>query len=307
MSAITERILARLGDMELVDKLLALPNADRNSLLLKLFQAQAERATPNGLLKATRTNRFCVPSGLDPVDYHAFEAELLSLARQNGMQGILLSPCAPFASASAFGCVDQNNVVSAVRGTEILGDPTNMLVLLMAERLRAGRAQNCPPLHCCTTARVLRAQPFPARKGYYSHFGIFCIASSGRDSGSYACEKELLAKHLTYYMGMLRERFGAKVSIVLRKRSGYADGDGFMNAMAGLARSEFPDVPLTFDLTGESNLYYRGVSFTVSMEKDGGAVTVGDGGFVDWTQRMLGSKKERCLISGIGMDRLLID
>jgi hypothetical protein len=33
-------------------------------------------------------------------------------------------------------------------------------------------------------------------------------------------------------------------------------------------------------------------------------VDVGDGGFVDWTQRLLGNRKERLLISGIGIDRL---
>lgn len=35
-------------------------------------------------------------------------------------------------------------------------------------------------------------------------------------------------------------------------------------------------------------------------------INIGDGGFVDWTQKLLGNKKERCLISGIGLDRLLM-
>ncbi|MFI0799771.1 hypothetical protein [Amycolatopsis lurida] len=30
----------------------------------------------------------------------------------------------------------------------------------------------------------------------------------------------------------------------------------------------------------------------------------GDGGFVDWTQRLVGNRKERTLISGVGVDRL---
>ncbi|MBP1996208.1 hypothetical protein [Paenibacillus eucommiae] len=33
---------------------------------------------------------------------------------------------------------------------------------------------------------------------------------------------------------------------------------------------------------------------------------IGDGGFVDWTQKMLENKKERLLISAIGLDRLLL-
>jgi hypothetical protein len=32
---------------------------------------------------------------------------------------------------------------------------------------------------------------------------------------------------------------------------------------------------------------------------------VGDGGFTDWTARLLGNGKERLLISGYGVDRLV--
>lgn len=35
-------------------------------------------------------------------------------------------------------------------------------------------------------------------------------------------------------------------------------------------------------------------------------IEIGDGGFVDWISQILGNKKERCLISGIGLDRLLL-
>jgi hypothetical protein len=34
-----------------------------------------------------------------------------------------------------------------------------------------------------------------------------------------------------------------------------------------------------------------------------GGVEIGDGGFVDWTQRLTGNRKERLLISGVGVDR----
>ena len=32
-------------------------------------------------------------------------------------------------------------------------------------------------------------------------------------------------------------------------------------------------------------------------------VEIGDGGFVDWTQRLTGNRKERLLITGVGVDR----
>jgi len=37
---------------------------------------------------------------------------------------------------------------------------------------------------------------------------------------------------------------------------------------------------------------------------DGVPTEIGDGGFTDWTAKLLASKKERLLISGYGLDRL---
>ena len=304
--AITKRIISQIDDRDIIEKLLSLPKSDFNSLLLEVFRRQAGSITPVDIVKAYQTNRFSTPSEVDPVAYHAFEADLLTLAQEHGIETTLLSPAAPFAGSSVFGFVDQNNVVSAVRGTEILSDPTNMLAVIIAEKLKEKEVDNTTSLHYCTTARVLRAQKFPARKGYYSHFGIFCIVSSGKDSGSYACEKDLFVKHLRYYKRLLVEKYDAKLSIVLRKRHGYTDGDGFYDNMAETVKDEFPGIPISLDPEYEDNNYYKGIHFNIFMEKDGEQIEVGDGGFVDWMRQMTNSKKERCLISGIGLDRLLI-
>jgi len=42
------------------------------------------------------------------------------------------------------------------------------------------------------------------------------------------------------------------------------------------------------------------------VDKENESVEIGDGGFVDWIQQMTGNKKERCVISGIGLDRMMI-
>ena len=306
MSEIINRILARFGDMELVEKLSALPNTDFNSLMLKIFQSQAQKITPAEIVKAFQVNRFSVPSELGPVAYHVLETEFLSVAQKSGIKTVLLSPAVPFASSSCFGCVDQNNVVSAVRGTEILSDPTNMLAIIIAEQLKSKKADNTTPLHYCTTARVLRAQVFPNTKRHFAHFGIFCIVSSGKDKGSYSCEKELFIKQLAFYKELLLEKYDANLSVVLRKRCGYTDGDGFFDTMAELVKNELPDILLTFDLEHEGNNYYKGMNYIINIEKDDSKIEIGDGGFVDWTQTMVNNKRERCLISGIGLDRLLL-
>ena len=306
MSKIIERILDQIGDKELLERILTLSKADLNSLLLKIHQEQALSATAPDVLKAFQANRFSVPSELNPVDYHILEAELLSLAKKSDIKAILLSPCAPFASSSVFGCVDQNNIVSAVRGVEVLSDPTNILAIIIAEGLKNKEMDNTAAIHYCATARVSRAQPFPKMKGYYSHFGIFGIVSSGKDIGSYSCEKELLSKQLSFYKNLAQEKFQGKLSVVLRKRRGYTDGDGFFDAMAQLVESALPDVPLSFDLEHEDNNYYKGINYKMYVEKDDEKTEIGDGGFVDWISKMVNNKKERCLISGIGIDRLLL-
>jgi len=39
---------------------------------------------------------------------------------------------------------------------------------------------------------------------------------------------------------------------------------------------------------------------------DGVPMEIGDGGFTDWTAKLLASKKERLLISGYGLDQLAV-
>ena len=306
MNGITKRLLTQLGDMELVEKFVELPNSDFNSLMLKIFQSRASKLMPVDMVKAFQANRFSVPSELNPVAYHDLETEFLSSAQEFGIKPVLLSPSAPFASSSVFGCVNQNNVVSAVRGTEILSDPTNMLSIIIADKLKNKKADNTMPIHYCATARVVRAQSFPNTDRHFTHFGIFCIVSSGKDSGSYGCESAMLQKQLSFFKKLLLDKYDANLSIVLRKRLGYSDADGFFNRMAELVKDEFPGVPLSLDTNYENNNYYKGINYGINMDKDGNQIEIGDGGFVDWMQSMTSNKKERCLISGIGLDRLLL-
>ena len=112
-------------------------------------------------------------------------------------------------------------------------------------------------------------------------------------------------KQLMFYKQHLWEKYSANLSIILRKRHGYTDGDGFFDMMANAVKNELPSIPLSIDTEYEDNNYYKGINFNINMEKDGNKIEIGDGGFVDWIQSMTNNKKERCLISGIGLDRLL--
>ncbi|MCL2883858.1 MAG: hypothetical protein FWF49_00035 [Oscillospiraceae bacterium] len=305
MDKIVQRILTELGDDTLLQKLAALPQSDLNSLWLEINRNQSKKLTPPALLKNYAGNRFAVPSEISPLQYCQLETELFSLAQRHTIEGILLSPAAPFGSCSAFGCVDQNNVVSAVRGTEMVADPTNMLAIVIADRLKNRKIENKTPVHYCAAARAVRAQTFVGKRSF-PHFGLFCIVSSGKDAGSYICEKSLLIKQLSYYKDLFFEKYNAELHVVLRKRSGYTDSDGFFEKMAELLQTELPDASFSFDLDHADNPYYKGLNFKLYMYRDEEKIEIGDGGFVDWIQQMTGNKKERCLISGIGLDRMIL-
>src|SRR5262249_37387632 len=70
--------------------------------------------------------------------------------------------------------------------------------------------------------------------------------------------------------------------------------------------AEFPEACFRYDLARlEGVTYYDGLCFRVNVvDREGLALPLADGGFVDWTQRLLSNAKERLLTSGIGSEVL---
>ena len=54
----------------------------------------------------------------------------------------------------------------------------------------------------------------------------------------------------------------------------------------------------------KENNYYKGIQFKMVIEVNGQVLEIADGGFVDWTQQLLGNRKERLLIAGFGLELL---
>jgi hypothetical protein len=52
--------------------------------------------------------------------------------------------------------------------------------------------------------------------------------------------------------------------------------------------------------------YYSGFCFKIDARFGDATMETSDGGIVDWTQRLVGSAKERCFISGLGIDRVAL-
>ncbi len=300
---ILSRISRELNDENIVKQLADLPMADLNTLFLELYRQKSNAFEVNNFLRSYTVNRFTSPSNIDALNYHRVEIDMLEVAQKLDIKNILLSPVAPFGTSSVFGCVNQNNILTAVRGTEVLSDPTNMLAVIIADKIKNNEITNDEPYHLCTTARVVRAQKFE-RPDFYSHFGIFCIVSSGIDKGSYCCEKQLLKKHFDYYIGLLEKSYHKQISIELSRRAGYVDSDGFFSRVKDYVQSIVPGVPV-LETEQVQNNYYIGINFKIYVCDNNDKIEVCGGGFVDWINKLTNNKKGRCLTSGVSIEHLM--
>jgi hypothetical protein len=278
----------------------ALPGSRFHSEALGLFARRAARVTPAELRRAWEENRFCAPSDLCALALKRLELTALECASRAGFIPLQLSPVCPFGTASALAPVHQNKVVSAIRGTEVVSDSTNVMALECARR-RSGGAGSVRLASC---HRLLRGQVF-VKAGATAHFGVPAFASAGRDTGSFKFEAESLAQHLITYESLLRElekgahRFGARRVMIY-------GGSPEARAAVGeaLTRAGFPG---TWDFVGprpSGSSYYPELSFKLRVGSGEDWIELGDGGFTDWTQKLLSDRKERLLISGIGLDML---
>jgi hypothetical protein len=67
--------------------------------------------------------------------------------------------------------------------------------------------------------------------------------------------------------------------------------------------AEFPEAGLRVDETREQGInYYAGLCFRINAAATGTTLNLADGGFTDWTRRLLSNAKERLLVSGIGIE-----
>ncbi len=101
----------------------------------------------------------------------------------------------------------------------------------------------------------------------------------------------LLEKHLNYYKDILSEIENVRFSIILRKRNGYKDNDGFFDRMVETIKLIFPNIELSIHNDDVDNNYYKGINFKLSVKQGNETIEIVDGGFVDWTYQMLGNKK----------------
>jgi hypothetical protein len=276
------------------DALAGLSPTDLQTLLLDVAQTRAAAVTPADLLRRWGADRFVRPAGADPRALAEVEARLWELLPAE-FDGVELSPVVPLGASSAVGPVSQNRIVTALRSVEVLSDPTNALAIEAAARRRA----TGEPVHLAASHRVLRAQDFGT--GWSSHFRLFALVSSARDTGSGDTEARLLITHLGYWQRVLAALLPPGVT----PRLGITL---FGRPVVGerVHDTVMPAVPVTEDPGRERGRgYYVDAALRITVPAGDDVLELGDGGFTTWTRQLLSDAKERCLTSCLATERLV--
>lgn len=342
LSKIALRVERELGMAGLVDALASrLSASDLRSILMEVYRDRSVRVKEADIRAQAARDPLMAPSAVSARDLMAFDSVAFQAASE--FAALDLSPVCPFSAAATLGGTSQNNVVTAIRKAEVVGDPTISLTL-EAVRRRASAAV----VRLCSSQRVIRLQPFDV-PGYSPHFRLFGLVTAGRDTGSRGFETASLAEHVGVYLRMFRMLTG--VGFALRNPLvEFTDMDAAEEALgaAGVAREEvrksvrahrpggserflrergvvaladardprleaeviaplrdeFPEAEFRVNQQRlEGFGYYRWFTLRVSPEApDGNRYPIVDGGFTDWSARLLGNRKERLLISGIGSE-----
>jgi len=205
----------------------------------------------------------------------------------------------PLGACSAVATVSQNKIVSTMRSTEMLSDATNVLALECAKRRKKDRKT---PVLLAASQRVVRAQALPG-PNFSAHFRLFSMVAAGRDEGSFRFEARQLVTQLGYYLALFTKLGLTKPRVAITPLAGRA----FEEAIIAPLAERFPEARIHLDLDRSGGRgYYEEICFKLfATNKNGEEMEVGDGGSVPWTRKLLSDEKERLIISGLGVERLL--
>ena len=310
---IIERILRESGMDGLLDLLARrISPTDLQSLLLAVYRERASQQTPARVLDQYLHNRFVRPASVDPRSLVEMDRVALECAAP-AFDAVTLSPVSPFGTTSALGPVDQNSVVSTIRNTEVVSDCTNVLALECAARrreLRKGAAGAGATVRLCTSHRLLRAQNYN-RPGLSAHFQIFALCTAGRALDGYRFEMEALEEQIACYLDLLMAVLDIgyhvkDVRVAFTDLPNRAFLECLQDKLIPTLAARFSNAKIECEPNHVTAAhYYQLVRFHIyARSLSGTEHELVDGGFTDWTQQLLGDKKERLLISGIATERI---
>jgi hypothetical protein len=256
------------------------------------MEQRAAQRTPASLLDQWRRDGFTKPSYIDQRTLVDLDGHLLAAAQD--FEGIELSPLAPLGACSTVGLASQNKVVAALRGTEVVADPTNVLALECAARLQKDPGQI---VRFATCHRCVRAQELPKQPGFAPHFRIFCLASAGKEQKDHAFLSSEIARHIATFRSAL-DRL---------EQHGYAFPDRRVVILATPARAHVAD-RIAAGIEGVrvvretlEHPYYSGLRYQIGARTTLGTdVPLIDGGAFDWVGKLAANRRLAFVASGMG-------
>jgi hypothetical protein len=269
------RIDRSAGVDDLAGRLEQLAPTDLQSLMLEVYRRHARKRRPRDVLEQYRRDRFVVPASVSPIDLLELDRRAFGLLE--AYEPIELAPVAPLGAVAVLGSLSQDWAVATSRNTEVLSDSTNVLALECALRRRRDRTG---PVKLAASNRLLRGQDYGGDA--FQHFRLLALVAAGRGR---AFEVETVVEHISFFLQLVP---GARIALT---PLGGTLADEVRERLDG-------SVELDPGRTSGRN-YYVGLCFKVHV----GDVEIGDGGFTTWTQTLLGDRKERLLISGLGTER----
>jgi hypothetical protein len=236
-------------------------------------------------------DRFVCPAYIDQRTLNQLDGYLLRAAA--AYEGIELSPLAPLGACSAIALASQNKIVSTVRGTEVVADPTNLLALESARRLRADPSQT---VKLATNHRCVRAQQVPDQPGFAAHFRLFCMTSAGRERQDHGLLVEFLSEHIEIQLRALD----------LLEQHGYVFPDRIVRVLAAADRralgeriADAVSAPVTLEILTHD--YYDGLRFMISARAaSGDHMPLIDGGSFDWLRELTSNNRLVFVASALG-------
>lgn len=262
------------------------------SLLLAVVENRAAQRTPAMVRQQWEHDRFVQPCVVDQRTLNHLDSHLLAAAA--AFEAVELAPLAPLGACSSVALTSQNRTVSTVRGTEVVSDPTNVLALECAKRLRAAPGA---VVKLATSHRCVRAQPVPKQPGFAPHFRMFCLVTAGHELKDHALVTDALLEHIRTHVAAL-DRL---------EQHGYHFPGRKLRLLATPARAHLAQriadavggLPVT--LSALDHNYYDGLRFMLDVSTPAGdAIPFVDGGTFDWLRKLCANERMVLVASGMG-------
>jgi hypothetical protein len=279
--------------------LLSTSPSETTPFLLELARHQAARRRPTHLSAQYARDRFVAPSFLDQRLINRLDA--LALAAAPTYEALQLSPVAPLGACSVVAPTSQNRTLSTVRGSEVVSDPTNVLALECAKRVRATSAD--ASIRLCTVHQVLRAQPFKDKPGHTAHFRMFAMVDGGCARADDGFEVDAVARQL----GAIDHLFDALTTELdcqfPRRRAVLRASPASETLVQRIERKLSETLPhVALQREPLEAPYYDGLRIMFGADSiHGDWIPIADFGRFDWLAKLTSNSRLRFVAAGVGL------